>query len=442
MLGWNLVYRATVIFLLATLLVWTYLTNEDTLINYVGGKLIPDTRIVWEIGIFGILALILFYFMVSTADHKTQATSYKAYSQRLQRELDVEKAELKGVKSTLSKEILHLESFIAILSDITKELTSAEKIDVLLKILLRRAADLLGSQKCAIFSVDNNNLIYVDSVGYRENIKNLSLKTDEESGQIGYAAKTGAFVSRNLVLYQDPARKYMLDNDKLETSFCQPIVHNGKSFAVICVGDTSESLTNEQAMHFLSILANSGTVALANTILVDKIREQSIRDSLTQLYNHQYFQKSLDMLLEQARKKRDALGFIMLDIDNFKEFNDTYGHQAGDFVLKKAADLLSSELKGENDIIARYGGEEFAAILPCRNADESYKIAERVRKAFEDTKFEFEKSLLGVTASIGVSAFDPAKQKDVERNTLIRYADEALYAAKGKGRNRAVMHGA
>jgi diguanylate cyclase (GGDEF)-like protein len=175
-------------------------------------------------------------------------------------------------------------------------------------------------------------------------------------------------------------------------------------------------------------------------MLVDKIREQSVRDSLTWLYNHQYFQGKMDEFLIEAKRRRECLGFIILDLDHFKHLNDNYGHLAGDYVLKKTGEILSSELRG-SDITARYGGEEFVALLPSRNTRQTYEIAERIRKVFEKTKFIFEDKDLTVTISAGVSSYDPLKNEDIKKNSLIERADEALYKAKGEGRNRVVMHG-
>jgi len=129
------------------------------------------------------------------------------------------------------------------------------------------------------------------------------------------------------------------------------------------------------------------------------------------------------------KKAKEPLSLVMMDIDYFKHFNDTYGHQAGDFVLKKAAAILNSELRG-SDIVARYGGEEFVAILPRRTIEEAHSIAERIRKVFAKTRFEFEEKDLNITLSAGVSAFKPSGEEDISKELLIKRADEALYKAK------------
>jgi diguanylate cyclase (GGDEF)-like protein len=437
----NWVYRLIVILSLCILLAWTYLTNEDTLINYIGGNFVLDTRLIWQVGIFALLSVVLFYLMQSTLDYKTQNGILKKYLQRLQQELDIEREAIKQLKSESNEELLRLESFIVTMSDTAKQISSVLRTDELLRVILRKTIDLLGSQKCAIFKIDEKTkrLIYIDSTGYaKEEIEGYDLKAAEGSGPIGYASEQGVFVSRK-TLSQDYTKSHIINADKLQSNFCQPIVYNSKTLASICVSNVSPDLTHEQVMRLLSTLANFGGIALTNTELVDRIREQSVRDSLTWLYNHQYFQNHMDNLLSSAKREKEPLGFIIMDIDYFKKFNDNYGHQAGDLVLKKVAKMLTSELRGA-DIVARYGGEEFVAILPGRDMEASYRIAERIRKLFENMPFKYETHDLKITISAGVSAYMPSIDMTATKELLIRYADNALYEAKEKGRNRVVVH--
>jgi len=436
----NWSYRVIVILSLCILLIWTYLTNEGTFLDYIGGKFILDTKLIWQVGIFVLLTIVLFYLMQSTLDYKTQNEVLKKYMQRLQQELDVERGAVKDLKSEFGEEVMRLESFIITISDMAKQISSVLETDELLRVLLRKTIDLLGSQKCAIFAINSKDGSFdrVDSIGYdKDRVDAISFKADEESGQIGLAVKNRDFISRDM-LYQDPLKKHILDNDRLKIHFCQPIVHNDKPLAVICVGDISKELTSQQTRRLLSTLANFGAIALVNTKLVGQIREQSKRDGLTWLYNHQYFQERLAILLEQMAHDREALGLLILDVDHFKKFNDTYGHQAGDFVLQKTAEILKTELRGY-DIVARYGGEEFVAILPRQGKEEASIAAERIRSTIEKEKFSFEGNTFHVTVSLGVSAFDPSHKKAIKPNILIKQTDVALYKAKETGRNRVIV---
>jgi two-component system, cell cycle response regulator len=437
----NWVYRIIVVLSLCILLTWTYLTNEDTLLNYIGGRFVLDTRLVWQVGIFALLSIVLFYLMQSTLDYKSQNEILKKYLQRLQQELDIEREAIKELKTESNEELLRLESFIITMSDTARQISSVLRTDELLRVILRKTVDLLGSHKCAIFKIDEQtkDLQCIDSIGYtKEEIDALGLKADENSGLIGYAAAKGVFASRK-TLMQDYTKRHIIDADKLNAIFCQPMVHNLKTLAAICIGSVSADLTHEQAMRLLSTLANFGAVALTNTELVDRIREQSVRDSLTWLYNHQYFQTHMNNILTAAKREKESLGFIIMDIDHFKKFNDTYGHQAVDFVLKKVAQVLTSELRG-GDIVARYGGEEFVAILPNRDLKGAYNIADRIRSVFERTPFKYEGHDLKITISAGVSAYTPSVDDDITKELLIKYADNALYQAKEQGRNRVIIH--
>jgi diguanylate cyclase (GGDEF)-like protein len=437
----NWAYRIIVILSLCILLAWTYLTNEDTLLNYIGGKFVLDTRLIWQIGIFALLSIVLFYLMQSALDYKSQNDILKKYLQRLQQELDMEREAMKQLKSESNEELLRLESFIITMSDTAKQISSVLRTDELLRVILRKTIDLLGSQQCVIFKVDQNTkkLVYVDSVGYvKEEVEKYDLKANESSGLIGYASEQGIFVSKK-TLAQDYTKKHISELDKLQANFCQPIVYNAKTLASICVNNVSPELTHEQVMRLLSTIANFGGIAMTNTELVDHIREQSVRDSLTWLYNHQYFQNHMDNILSAAKREKEPLGFIIMDIDHFKKFNDNYGHQAGDFVLKKSASMLMSELRGA-DIVARYGGEEFVAILPGRDLEGSYRIAERIRRLFESTPFKYESHNLNITISAGVSAYIPSADAKATKELLIKYADNALYRAKEQGRNMVIMH--
>jgi diguanylate cyclase (GGDEF)-like protein len=381
--------------------------------------------------------------MQSTIDYKNQNQTLEKYLQKLQQEMEAERDAMKDLKSESNREVLRLESFIVAVSDMAMQINSTLDISDLLRVILMQTKELLGSTKCAIFNVEKNDrLAYIDSVGYdRKIIENLNLIADEEYGQVGFSAKRSEFVSRKIV-YQDPSKRYLLEKDRFETYACQPILRDFKTAAVVCVGDISESITEMQAMRILSTLANFGGVALTNLTLVEKIREQSRRDSLTWLYNHQYFQDRLEALLAAAMKNKEPLGLIIMDLDHFKSFNDTYGHMAGDFILKKTAELLNSETSSY-DVVSRYGGEEFAIVLPEKDQNAAYEIGERIRKRFIDSKFDFEGKSLIVTTSIGVSTFDPSKDKgiEVDRKLLIKYADKALYKAKEEGRNKVVLYG-
>lgn len=160
-----------------------------------------------------------------------------------------------------------------------------------------------------------------------------------------------------------------------------------------------------------------------------KLEELSFQDSLTEIANRRQFEQILDLEWRRAVRSRAPLSLIMADIDNFKQFNDTHGHQAGDRRLREVAALLDAIVLRAGDQVARYGGEEFAAMLPETDAPGAAAIAERMRKAVEalDTEGRYVTISFGVATTI---ASDQAASHD-----LVAAADEALYEAKNAGRN-------
>lgn len=163
-----------------------------------------------------------------------------------------------------------------------------------------------------------------------------------------------------------------------------------------------------------------------------ELREQAVRDGLTNLFNRRYLDETLERELARAKREGYPLSLVMIDIDHFKKLNDTYGHQAGDKVLRELAALLWGNIRAE-DVPCRYGGEEFLVLLPRMPLDIAFDRAEDWRKTFQATRVPFGDFQLETTISCGLSAYpDHARTPD----ELLRCCDEALYSAKHGGRNR------
>jgi diguanylate cyclase (GGDEF)-like protein len=166
-----------------------------------------------------------------------------------------------------------------------------------------------------------------------------------------------------------------------------------------------------------------------------RLRKLSITDGLTELYNHRHVQTLLHEEFERSHRSGDPVAVAMLDLDRFKQVNDTYGHPTGDVVLYETAQILRDTAR-EIDMVGRYGGEEFIAILPATDEEEAARFAERVRRAVGDHEYRDEATLIRMTVSCGVASF-PAPGVD-SPEVLLKRADEGLYAAKTGGRNRVV----
>ena len=166
--------------------------------------------------------------------------------------------------------------------------------------------------------------------------------------------------------------------------------------------------------------------------------EQSVRDYLTGLFNRRYMEETLDRELLRAARKHLSLGIIMLDVDEFKHFNDTWGHAVGDETLRKLGSLLFNQVRAE-DIACRYGGDEFILILPDASRDVTFERAERICELAKRLRMQFDGHTLAVaTLSLGVAVFPEHGQTST---AILRAADTALYRAKQTGRNRVVVAG-
>jgi diguanylate cyclase (GGDEF)-like protein len=220
---------------------------------------------------------------------------------------------------------------------------------------------------------------------------------------------------------------------------CLPIVAHGNTMGVLfvqCHDEATVELVNRH-MDGLRQLVQFTGMAVATLNLRTKLENQSIRDSLTGLFNRHFMQISLERELARATRRKQSLAVFMLDLDQFKKFNDTYGHAAGDMVLKAIADIFLASIRSE-DIACRYGGEEFTIILPDITAAAALERAESVRLAVMNLRMPLEQEVYGdFTVSIGVALYpNDGEAADL----LLRRADQALYRAKRSGRNQVAIH--
>ena len=195
---------------------------------------------------------------------------------------------------------------------------------------------------------------------------------------------------------------------------------------------TRKPITKDD-IRMLTMLANQAGLAIENSQLYEKTVRQANMDSLTELWNHGYFQYLLRTELEKSKAQQTPLSLIMIDIDDFKVYNDELGHQAGDKILKELAFLLKKQSR-KMDYVCRYGGEEFTIILPQTDERETFLLAERIRENVKKHPFIHEEILPNkhLTISLGIATFP---KNGALPSELIKASDNALYQAKNKGKD-------
>ena len=218
---------------------------------------------------------------------------------------------------------------------------------------------------------------------------------------------------------------------------CIPLTVRGETFGLLHIS-ADEAITEDQFRE-LRILAltvsESIKLALSNIKLQEALREQAIRDPLTGLFNRRYLDETLPRELHRCQRQGEPLAAAMLDVDHFKRFNDAYGHEAGDAVLRAMGDLLNHSLRG-GDIACRYGGEELTVILPGSTLEDARMRLDRMRQAIMHMRVLYQGGDLPVvTVSIGVAA----GEQEMDAAALLGRADAALYQAKADGRNRVII---
>lgn len=222
---------------------------------------------------------------------------------------------------------------------------------------------------------------------------------------------------------------------------CVPLVAHGEALGVLYIGrppgPDGEAAGWTEAVRTLAMaVAERLALALANLRLVDTLRGQAIRDPLTGLFNRRYMEETLERELRWAERRERPLAVIVLDIDHFKPFNDRFGHEAGDGLLRELAILLKTNSRA-GDIACRYGGEEFVLILPDASLDNARRRAAQIMEAARNLRvFHRDQALDPITLSLGVAAF-PEHGRSGE--ALLRTADAALYQAKAAGRDRVIV---
>jgi diguanylate cyclase (GGDEF)-like protein len=228
---------------------------------------------------------------------------------------------------------------------------------------------------------------------------------------------------------------YPFKRNETKTFLGIPIITEEEVTGVLAITSNEYDAISSYHVHLLTTIADQAAMSINNAQLHRQVEMLAITDGLTGLFNHKHFQERLNQEFQRIQRIPQPLSLLLIDIDFFKKINDTYGHPAGDMVLKKLAQILKKTLRGI-DIIARYGGEEFAAVLMGTDRGGARKMAERLRSKVMENTFQTDEGAINITLSIGVATHPhDAETKD----EIISRADQALYYAKEHGRNQVCL---
>ncbi len=234
--------------------------------------------------------------------------------------------------------------------------------------------------------------------------------------------------------YRSQVAPFKIDN--MTSALILPMFYDKELLGILLIVSDIPDAFNIHQREILEVLSNQASISILNAKLHSEIERLALTDGLTGLFNHRHFQEKLSQEFNRLERFPEPLSLLIIDIDYFKKVNDIYGHQTGDQVLKKVANIIKKTIRNI-DVPARYGGEEFAVILLGTNEKGGMKIAERLRKAVMNSKFYANDKEFSITISIGLSSYT----KDIRnKEELIERADKALYQAKNLGRNRCISY--
>ncbi len=349
-----------------------------------------------------------------------------------QEEEDVRAATLKEALETermrISSSRQRIEK-VLMLTKVANDLSSTLDLREVIIHTLRRTRELTGEQGVARLVLFDEG----DTRVYRHTESGLVVAREDPDVMSEWVRK------RSLPLHvvdfaRDPRFTGSVLPGELRSGIASPM-HRGRNvLGVLQVQSPVAGSFSQEDWRLLSLLTDLASVAIQNALLYQRTQEEAITDGLTGVFVHRYFRERLAQEVNRARETGIPLVLGMADIDDFKALNDTYGHLAGDAVLRRIAGVLRDGIR-VTDLIARYGGEEFAILLVETPLEKGAQVAERLRAAVASLKFRELDETRNVSISIGLAGF-PGNAAD-ERE-LIERADSSLYAAKRSGKNKVI----
>jgi diguanylate cyclase (GGDEF)-like protein len=319
-----------------------------------------------------------------------------------------------------------------------KALTSFTSVDDVTSLVVDGANGILGAEISCVYLLDTAHWVLRFAAAQGRPREYFADDIPVDTTILGMAHRDGVAVESDAHAVGGSA-DWVADRSDLASHAAVSLRSGEHVVGVLVIGSATRREMTAAEMDRLQVIGNQSSLALQNALLHEELERLSVTDRLTELYNHGYFEQRLDEEVGRAERFGHVLSLIMIDIDDFKLFNDTYGHPRGDRVLRSVSDTITAALR-EIDFAARYGGEEFVVVLPETDSEGALAVAERIRAGVEQLSF----SLYGVdpsvhkTVSVGVATY-PVHAK--AGAPLIVAADQAMYVAKRSGKNTVRMAG-
>ncbi len=309
-------------------------------------------------------------------------------------------------------------------------------IDAMANMVLEHLAAQLGAYRAAYFEIDdqpNSKPQRVTVVGKepQPNLIPVWENAEDVLAHLGMGCRTHKLLAEDTLKGQLEIKKLVA------TALVIPLLKGGQPSGVVCLTWGGPKKLDRAELKLVEWCVESLADGFSRVKKYVQADRESKEDGLTQLVNRRKFDQQLEIELEMAQRDTDTLGLLLLDLDRFKSVNDTYGHQAGDEVLRVAAERLRQEVKkvrgGDRILLARYGGEEMAVVLPKFDTPGAKRVAESIRKAIAAKPIVHDRRSIPVTTSIGLAIYPHHANTSAG---LVEFADQGLYEAKETGRNR------
>ncbi|MDW7652307.1 MAG: diguanylate cyclase [Bacillota bacterium] len=343
-------------------------------------------------------------------------------------------------KARLYEQVLLEKHRMTVINEITKIIGSSLDFPSIYQSFASKIKELIDYDRCVIILMEDEG----------ETVSVFLLATPHETKLPGGIKIPAANTSAEWVLtHKRPQFEKDLQQERLfredeillkegiRSAVRIPIWVNGEITGIFILNSKEPNKYSETDLPILEQISEHLALSLQRYFLFEQISRLSVTDELTGCGNRRMLRQEMDRELPRADRYGRTLGVLMIDIDNFKEINDTFGHLPGDEILVALAELIRQNVR-DIDICIRYGGEEFLVILPETNLEGTVAVAEKIRRIVEEKSFKAGSEKLRITVSIGIAVYP---QHAAEKNELIRLADEALYRAKQAGRNRSYISG-